>query len=149
MANRREFIKSGLVMSGASLLPAAPLPLAAAELLIPGLECFVFDQRFAAATALAQHAAQQGITLAEIAGDLMPLWYDHLDLRWQQEPMTLAGLTTEKALFVLETLAADRRMAVVYRSAHAAEPAAAHTGISDTALVAWIIAPRGAAPLNV
>lgn len=148
MANRREFIKTGLALSGATLLPAAPLALAAAELLIPGLECFVFDKRFEAATAMAQRAAQQGIQLAEIAGDLMPLWYDHLDLRWQQEPMTLAGITTEKALFVLETLAADRGMAVVYRAAHDQLPETAHATLSATALVSWIIAPRAARPIS-
>lgn len=149
MTNRREFIKTGLALSGATLLPAAPSQLAAAELLIPGLECFVFDKRFEAATAMAQLAAQQGIQLAEIEGDLMPLWYDHLDLRWQQEPMTLAGITTEKALFVLETLAADRGMAVVYREAHDQLPEATQATLSDTALVSWIIAPRASRPLNV
>ncbi len=149
MTNRREFIKSGLVLSGATLLLAAPAQLAAAELLIPGLECFVFDKRFEAATAMAQLAAQQGIQLAEIEGDLMPLWYDHLDLRWQQEPMTLAGITTEKALFVLETLAADRGMAVVHRDAHESLPEVAHAVLSDTALVSWIIAPRASRSQNV
>jgi hypothetical protein len=144
MANRREFIKSGLVLSGATLLPAAPLRATAAGLLRPELDCFVFDTRFQEALALAELASQQGIPLAATTGDLTELWYDHLDLRWKEAPATLAGVTTQKALFVLETLAADRRMAVIYRAAHDAVADAPHASLSDTALVSWLIAPRAA-----
>src|SRR5690606_26461072 len=51
-------------------------------------------------------------------GDLTALWYDDLDLAWKRGPMTLAGVTTGHGLFVLETLAADRGMRVVYRGRH-------------------------------
>jgi hypothetical protein len=67
--------------------------------------------------------------------------------------MTLAGITTEKALFVLETLAADRRMALVYRvghdNKHTTLPDSANAAMSDTTLVSWIIAPRTARALKV
>ena len=58
--------------------------------------------------------------LAETSGDLTDLWYNDFDLRWKQAPMALAGMTTRGGLFVLETLAADHRMLVVYRGTHEA-----------------------------
>jgi hypothetical protein len=82
------------------------------------LERFVFDTRFAEAFDAATAAEKLGVVLAPIAGDLMEFWYDELDLRWKQGPMTLAGVTTEEALFVLETFAQDRGMRVVFRGRH-------------------------------
>ncbi len=84
------------------------------------LEHFVFDNRFPSAVAVAHHAARAGAHLAGISGDLTALWYDTLDLAWRKDPTALAGVTTRQGLFVLETLAADHRMRVVYRGLHAA-----------------------------
>jgi len=133
-------------------------------------ERFVFDSRFPAPVQAARLAVARGIALAETAGDLTSLWYHELDLRWQRAPMTLAGLTTKGALFVLETFAADRGMRVLYRGEHGAVgagraplhtfagradlfadlmPAALlpHTRAvadRDEPLCSWIIAPRSA-----
>jgi hypothetical protein len=142
MTNRREFIASSLLVSGASLLPPISAQAAGSELLAHDVDCFVYDLRFAEARALAEQASQRGIAPAPTTGDLMTLWYDYLDLRWKRAPMTLAGLTTHKGLFVLETLAADHGMHVVWRADLTQAEAAPHAGISDTALVAWRIAPR-------
>ena len=121
MANRRQFIQSGFALSALSLtgIPAVSARTVASELPSLRLERFVFDSRFAPAVELARHAAHDGIPLAEMSGDLMDLWYDELDLRWKKGPMALAGMTTRGGLFVLETLAADHRMRVVYRGEHA------------------------------
>jgi hypothetical protein len=75
----------------------------------------------------------------------MDLWYDNLDLRWKEAPMLLSGVTTAKALFVLETLASDHGMVVVHRAGQNALTDTQYAPIGDTALVAWIIAPRGGA----
>lgn len=56
--------------------------------------------------------------MARISGDLTDLWYNDLDLRWKQAPRPLGGVTTQRGLFVLATLAADHRMSVVYRGEH-------------------------------
>lgn len=142
MASRREFISTGLVIAGATCLPAVPILARATDILLPALDCFIFDTRFELANAVAQQASQQGIPLAAMTGDLMDLWYDHLDLRWKQAPRTLAGLTTTRALFVLETLAADRGMTVVQRSAHATGFDTSQQALSNTVLIEWLIAPR-------
>jgi hypothetical protein len=84
------------------------------------LERFVFDERFPEAVATAAQASRQGVELAAISGDLTDLWYRHFDLQWKRAPMALAGMTDWHGLFVLETLAADRRMRVVYRGQHTA-----------------------------
>jgi hypothetical protein len=109
------------------------------------LERFVFDNRFAAAVELARHVADHGIPLAETSGDLSDLWYHELDLRWKQAPMALAGMTTRGGLFVLETLAADHRMGVVYRGTHSVsqEGRAAHVLSGPARLVARAAANPG------
>jgi len=118
--DRRAFLQSGLALSAASLPGTAALAAAVgmSECTPIRLQRFVFDKRFAEAVETARHAAHLGIHLAEISGDVTPLWYDDLDLRWKRAPMALAGVTTQDGLFVLETLAADRGMRVAYRGEH-------------------------------
>jgi hypothetical protein len=82
------------------------------------LERFIFDTRFAEAFDVAGSVEKLGVPLAPVADDLMEFWYDELDLRWKEGPMALGGVTTEEALFVLETFAQDRAMRVVYRGMH-------------------------------
>lgn len=125
MIGRRQFVRSGLALAAglpAVAATAAPwLPGAAAmRRLRP--ERFVFDARFDAAVAAARVAAAIGVPAVGVEGDLTRLWYDDLDLEWKRAPMTIAGVTTPQALFVLETLAADHRMRVVYRGEHDLEP---------------------------
>jgi hypothetical protein len=79
--------------------------------------------------------AANGIAVASFEGDLLPLWTSRLRPLWQQQPMTLAGLTTRSDLFVLETLAADHRMKLLH-----SKPVSQQQG-SD-ALYQWVIVPR-------
>ncbi len=118
MTNRRRFIGSGLAVSVAA--SALPRMAGAAPEEPLRLDWFVFDHRFPESAEIARHVARQGVRVAGIEGDLTDLWYDHLDLAWKAQPQALAGVTTRDALFVLETLAADHRMRVVYRGEHAA-----------------------------
>jgi hypothetical protein len=82
------------------------------------IELFVFDRRFASAVAVAGRIGANGVPTVGVGHDLTSLWYHSLDLRWKRAPMTLAGITTRGGLFVLETLAADRGMRVLYRGEH-------------------------------
>lgn len=120
MTTRRRIIQSGLALA---VLPrtllAAEAPGTPAPRVLP-LERFVYDDRCAAATAVAASIARRGASLSRSRGDLTPLWYDELDLLWKRAPAPLAGITPRAGLFVLETLAADRRMRVVYRGEHTA-----------------------------
>jgi hypothetical protein len=173
VVDRRRFLQSGAAASLAGALSMFPFGSVAGE---PALrfERFVFDRRYAEAVEAARLAAARGIRLSAIAGDLTSLWYHDLDLRWKRAPMTLAGVTTRGALFVLETFAADRGMRVLYRGEHGAASsnrpseilgAAEHfAGLLPAALASdgggaaasreeplssWIIAPRStvAAPV--
>jgi hypothetical protein len=118
-------------------------PLLVAESSVPAMnlrpERFVFDSRFAIARHMARRMALQGISPAETSGDLTDLWFNEFDLQWRGAPMVLAGLTTGRGLFVLETLAADHRMRVASRIEHAAP-----VELAGETLVSWIIAPRTA-----
>jgi hypothetical protein len=120
VVDRRAFIRAGLVLPTASYVAGVALPFTgqAAERKTLQLERFVFDARFAEAADAARHVADFGVELAPIAGDLTELWYSEFDLRWKEAPMALAGVTTHEGLFVLETLAMDHRMRVVYRGEH-------------------------------
>lgn len=82
------------------------------------LERFLFDPRFAEAFDVAQEVSGRGVPLAPVADDLADFWYRELDLAWREGPMALGGVTLPEALFVLETLAMDRQMRVVYRGEH-------------------------------
>lgn len=118
MTNRREVLRGGVALPALSLA-AAPFARAfAASDQVLTLERFIFDVRFAEAGAVAEQVAQRGVRSSPIADDLMTLWYDELDLKWRQKPMALAGVTLVEALFVLETLALDRNMHVVFRGEH-------------------------------
>lgn len=136
MTTRREFVQTGLALTA---VPLASLVFARTHVEAGfTLDRFVFDRRFVSAQAAAAAAAQHGVPVAAFAGDLTELWYHELDLAWRHAPETLGGVTSEQALFVLETLAHDRQMRVVRR-----EPGGL---VAGERLVKWVIAPRGSAP---
>lgn len=120
VTDRREFIGSGIALTAIALTGAEPALARASNAGTLKLERFVFDSRFAAAASASRAAAATGIALAGMSGDVTGIWYDDFDLKWKKAPMTLAGVTTPQSLFVLETLAADCRMRVVYRGEHSA-----------------------------
>jgi hypothetical protein len=86
------------------------------------LNLALFDTRFPAAHGFARALAIRGVALAPFDGDVTPVWFDQLDPVWRHYPLTVAGLTTEGALFCLEQLAWDNGMRVAYRGLHAASP---------------------------
>lgn len=145
MASRRHFIQSGLALSafGLSGVGAAASPLRPAADR-HRFERLVFGGRFPEAAEAARYAAPFARTSIAIEGDLTALWYDDLDLAWKRGPMTLAGVTTGHGLFVLETLAADRGMRVVYRGRHDAPVSGriAHTLSGPVATLERIEASR-------
>lgn len=142
MANRRQFIQSSLAFSALSIAELTPLKntVLASETPDLRLEDFVFDLRFEFARDLARKVEKQGIPLAEMSGDLTELWYHRYSKLWKQAPMTLAGVTANDGLFVLETLAADHGMHVIHKSVLAIPPA--YINDPDETLYSWIIAPR-------
>jgi hypothetical protein len=114
--DRRTFIEAGLALPALSLAPG--MVLAGAT---PGaleLERFIFDPRFDESVVVAGHVGKLGLKHSPVSDNLMELWYDELDLLWKETPRALAGVTLNEVLFVLETLALDHRMRVVFRGEH-------------------------------
>jgi hypothetical protein len=122
MANRRQFVQSGLALSAVASVRAGALPgeARAADVASLRLDRFIYDNRFAESVEIALYAGREGVPLWETSGDMTDLWIDYLAPKWSRQPAALAGVTTRDGLFVIETLAADHRMRVVYRGEHGA-----------------------------
>ena len=127
MTNRREFLQTAAALSAAA-------PLAGRAAFAPGtgrqvaLDAVVVDSRHAASREFGLRAARLGAALRAIEGDITDLWQKELLGRWQASPGAIAGLTERPALFLLERLAWDHGMRVVFEAEHvpAAAGAAAH-----------------------
>lgn len=119
--NRRDFLSAQL---GAAMALSAGVSLAAPPTRASGpalrLDRLVVDDRYPDALSIAAHAADRAGITSRFSGDLTQLWYEQLDLAWRARPEALAGITTREGLFVLETLAADHRMRVIFRAEHSA-----------------------------
>ena len=119
MMNRREFIQTGataVVLTGIGHAPRA----FAASLAPMGKPLYkaIYDERFRDSVAFADEATRLGVGTHAIRGDITDLWFKDLDSRWRLDKATVAGLTTESALFCLEQFSWDHRMRVVYRAEH-------------------------------
>jgi hypothetical protein len=132
MANRRDILKAGLAISVARVLGTAAFLFGGARRAEQvasasdhatakpfALDGLIFDKRFAESVEAATGAVRHGATLYEIDGDVTDLWYHHLDFHWRGKPGAFAGITGADALFVIENLAWDRRLRVIYRGRHA------------------------------
>lgn len=115
MPTRRTFLQSAAAVSAAPLAPGAVF----ARLGAPPAEVgVVFDRRHAPACALGRQAAQRSAAVSSIAGDITDLWQRELSVRWNAAPAAVAGLTERPALFLLERLAWDHGLRVVYHAEH-------------------------------
>jgi hypothetical protein len=121
MTTRRDFLATtitvpavlgigakALAAPGGSHSPVRPLP----------IDQVIVDERFAASVEVAALAQQQRVSVSAIQGDVTALWYHELAPRWRNKPMTIAGLTSAGTLFVLERLAWEAGLRVVYRAEH-------------------------------
>ena len=123
MTNRREFLQIGIAAStlplAAQAARAAGIDLAEREdgAFIP-LYKVVYDTRFADSVAFARRAEALGVAGQPITGDMTRFWYDDLYHRWREGPAAIAGVTGHGPMFVLERLAWDQGMRVVFRAEH-------------------------------
>ena len=124
MTQRREFLQAGLAVSALPLV--SPMlghaatwsgEALAASPAIP-LYKIVFDDSLPETGAFAQQVARLGLQATPFTKDITDLWYRELDMAWRQQPLAIAGLTDFYALFVLERLAWDRGMRVLFRAEH-------------------------------
>jgi hypothetical protein len=118
MANRREFIQAGLVVSAAASVAATSNQAAKAAEPPHRIHKVIYDERYAEPVRFAQAAEALGLRAHAISGDMTALWYGELDGLWRQEPVAIAGMTRHGPMFCLELLARDRGMRLVYQAEH-------------------------------
>lgn len=112
---RRTILQSAAVLSAS--------PLAAKTVFADGaepaaLDALVIDTRYREAREFGLRAGEWGAPVREIEGDITNLWSNELDARWKSAPAAVAGLTERPALFLLERLAWDRGLRVVFEAEH-------------------------------
>jgi hypothetical protein len=115
MINRREFLQVGIAAIPLVTLPSSAF---AVEVAAVPLYKVIFDERFAASVAFAAEARRLGASVQAIRGDITDIWYNDLYHRWQQSPVAIAGLTTNRSLFCLDMFARDVWMRVVHHADH-------------------------------
>ena len=147
MAGRREFLQAGLAVSALPLVQSAfghsgapslreSRATATAEALV-GFEVHkvIFDAELPESRTFARDAMRLGLPALPFAGgDATDLWYHELDPLWRRQPLAIAGLTRFGPLFVLERLAWDRGLRVLYRAEQERGP--------DPSVYSWVIGPR-------
>ncbi|MBN1240373.1 MAG: hypothetical protein JXB36_17860 [Gammaproteobacteria bacterium] len=116
MTNRREFLQTAAALSAAA-------PLAGRAAFASGrdaitLEAVIFDSRHSAARDFGARAGYLGAPLRPIEGDVTDLWQNELLGRWKAAPAAIAGLTERPALFLLERLAWEHGLRVVFEAEH-------------------------------
>lgn len=122
MPSRRIFLKSAAVLSASPL--AGKLAFAADGNMAAHIGVII-DSRHADARDFGSRARDLGSPLRTIEGDVTPLWQSELLAQWQAAPRVVAGMTERSALFVLERLAWDHGMRVIFEAEHTPEDASA------------------------
>jgi hypothetical protein len=112
---RRTVLKSAAALSATPLAPRIVFADGQAPAV---LDALVIDSRHTEARAFGLRASEWGAPLRKIQGDITDLWIDELNARWQANPAAVAGLTERPALFVIERLAWDRGLRVVFEAEH-------------------------------
>ena len=82
------------------------------------LHAIYFDERFAATLAFGREVARLGGRTQAMSGTVHDFWYNDLAPRWRTQPIAIAGMTDPQAIFLLEMMAADVGMRVVFRGHH-------------------------------
>jgi hypothetical protein len=114
--SRRDFLHSAAVLSasplaGKAVFAAGPEPTA--------LGGVIFDRRHLESRTFAGRAAHFGAQIRAVEGDVTDLWQRELRVRWRCGPaVAIAGLTERPALFLLERLAWDHGLRVVFEAEH-------------------------------
>lgn len=133
MLSRRDFLKTGLLTSGALLAPQ-PVLATSATVARQVIELAVFDSRYGAGRDFASAARQMGLLTLGFEGDITGLWYHDLYHRWGKPSAAITGLTGEGALFCLEHLAWDAGLRVTERTVLPIR--------QGETLLSWVIAAR-------
>lgn len=115
MTNRREFLEVAAALSAAPLAGRIAFANAREH---PALSAVIFDSRHSEARDFGARAGLQGVPLRAIEGDITLLWRNELLALWKAAPNAIAGLTECPALFLLERLAWDHGLRVMFAAEH-------------------------------
>jgi hypothetical protein len=141
MITRRQLMGSAMVLPGLALghgmAMNPPLPGVPAA----RVRRVLIDERFALSRCIAQRLFSPSAVHVPLPRDLLGFWHQHLAPACGCSPRAVAGVTTERGFFLLQTLAADRRLRVqrVWSQTTTADVNAK----LDTSLVAWAMGPAG------
>ena len=117
MIDRREFLQTAAALSAVPLAGWVTFA-KARERAVP--EALVFDSRHLEGREFATRAGVLGAPVRAIEGDITSLWQNELLCRWRTGPVAIAGLTERPALFLLERLAWDHGLRVIFEAEHEA-----------------------------
>ena len=115
MTNRRQFLQTAAALSAAPLAGHASFSSARTPTTFAAV---IYDTRYTEARDFGAHAAPLGAPVRAIEGDITDLWQHELLGRWKTAPAAVAGLTERPALFLLERLAWDHGLRVVFEAEH-------------------------------
>lgn len=115
MPTRRTILRSAAALTASPLAPKIVFADGAEPAV---LDAVVIDTRYREAREFGLRAGEWGAPLREIEGDITELWSRELDTRWKSGPAAVAGLTERPALFLLERLAWDQGLRVVFEAEH-------------------------------
>jgi hypothetical protein len=118
--SRRDFLHSAAVLSATPLAGQAVFAAGREPVALKGV---VYDRRHVESRSFAGRAAGFGAPIRAIEGDITDLWQHELAARWQAGATAIAGLTERPALFVLERLAWDHGLRVVFEAEHVPDAA--------------------------
>ena len=127
MSNRREFLVAAAaavpaVVVAPSILASAsfdPRPRDGAREVLTAL----VDERYRESRLFGQHFRSARKTVRTTPrGDLTQVWLGYLRPVWAREPLAIAGLTPQAALFCLEQLATSHALRVVFHGEHIVHP---------------------------
>jgi hypothetical protein len=118
--SRRHLIGSGVAASalgiGARMAKAIEAPARASA----PAAFLIVDERFEAACAIASSIDAPGARYLAMPRDVLDLWHRQLAPACRHGAQAIAGVTTERGFFLLQTLAADQRLRVLSRTHHGA-----------------------------
>lgn len=87
-------------------------------------------------------ALPAGAVVHRVGDDLTSIWYEHIGPLWAVAPVRVAGVTSEEVLFVMERLAWDHGLRVIYRMTLPSAELESDGDQTRHTLVSWIVAPR-------
>jgi hypothetical protein len=135
--SRRQLIGWGVAVSVPSIVAPIANAFAITNPHPPRVALVVLDRRFGLARRVALSVALPAVRRLALPRDVLDLWHRELEPLCRTGTQAIAGVTTERGLFLLQTLAADHRMHLLSRSTHRAHPGSDHEP-----LVSWLLGPR-------